>query len=55
MCLYEKLDRVLANVEWEQKFPLVSIHPMTRTGSDHTHLFTDSRDAANHGNRNQFS
>jgi hypothetical protein len=29
---YDKLDRVLANIEWEQKFPLVSVRAMTRTG-----------------------
>ena len=29
---YEKLDRFLASVEWEQKYPLVSVHAMTRTG-----------------------
>jgi hypothetical protein len=36
---YEKLDRVLANVEWEQNFPLVTVHAMNRVGSDHTPLF----------------
>ena len=25
---YEKLDRVLVSVEWEQKYPLVSVHAM---------------------------
>jgi hypothetical protein len=52
---YEKLDRVLANVEWEQKIPLVSVHAMTRTGSDHTALFIDSSEPAHFGNKNQFS
>jgi hypothetical protein len=52
---YEKLDRVLANVEWEQKFPLVSVRAMTRTGSDHTPLFIDSGDPAHIGNKNHFS
>jgi hypothetical protein len=33
---FEKLDRVLASVEWENKFPLVSVRALTRTGSDHT-------------------
>ena len=33
---FEKLDRILATVEWEQKFPLVSVQALTRTGSDHT-------------------
>ena len=35
---FEKLDRFLASVEWEQKFPLVTVHAMTREGSDHTPL-----------------
>jgi len=25
---YEKLDRVLTSVEWEQKFPLVTVHAL---------------------------
>jgi hypothetical protein len=29
---YEKLDHVLPSVEWEQKFPLVTVRAMTRTG-----------------------
>jgi endonuclease/exonuclease/phosphatase family metal-dependent hydrolase len=39
---YEKLDRVLASVEWEQKFPLVSVRALTRSGSDHTPLLIDA-------------
>jgi hypothetical protein len=31
---YEKLDRVLASVEWKQKIPLTSVRALTRTGSD---------------------
>ena len=27
---YEKLDRVLASVEWEQKFPLVTVQALSR-------------------------
>ena len=37
---FEKLDRVLASVSWEQKFPLVSVRALTRKGSDHTPHFT---------------
>ena len=33
---FEKFDRLLASVEWEQKFLLVNVHALTRTGSDHT-------------------
>jgi hypothetical protein len=39
---YEKLDRVLASVSWEQKFPLVSVRALTRGSSDHTPLLIDS-------------
>jgi hypothetical protein len=35
---FEKLDRVLASIEWEQKYPLVSVRALTRSGSDHTPL-----------------
>jgi exonuclease III len=43
---YEKLDIFLASVEWEQKFPLVSVRALTRSGSDHTPLLLDSGDQA---------
>jgi endonuclease/exonuclease/phosphatase family metal-dependent hydrolase len=52
--IYEKLDQVLTNVELEQKFPLVTVHALTRTGSDHTALLIDSGEAAHVGNRNNF-
>jgi endonuclease/exonuclease/phosphatase family metal-dependent hydrolase len=39
---YEKLDRILASVDWEQKFPLVSVRVLTHSGSDHTPLLLDS-------------
>jgi hypothetical protein len=42
-------------VEWEQKFPLVSVRAMTRTGSGHIPLFIDSGDPAHIGNKNHFS
>ena len=46
---FEKLDRFLASVEWEQKFPLVTVHAMTREGSDHTPLLLDSGEQAHVG------
>jgi hypothetical protein len=52
---YEKLDRFLASVEWEQKFPLVSVRALTRSGSDHTQLLLDSGDQAFIGNKANFS
>ena len=48
---FEKLDRVLATVEWEQKFPLVSVQALTRTGSDHTPWLIDSGVHAHAGNK----
>jgi hypothetical protein len=39
---FEKLDRILASVEWENKFSLVMVRALTRTGSDHTPLLIDS-------------
>jgi hypothetical protein len=52
---YEKLDRVLGSVEWEQKFPLVSVRDLTRAGSDHTPLLLDSGVQAHLGNKANFS
>ena len=52
---YEKLDRVLASVEWEQKFPLVTVQALSRGISDHTPLFVDSGVATHLGNKNSFS
>jgi hypothetical protein len=48
---YEKLDRVLASVEWEQKFPLVAVRALTRSGSDHTPLLIDTGRQAHIGNK----
>ena len=52
---YEKLDRVLASVEWEQKYPLVSVHAMQMAISDHTPLLVDSGDPTHVGNKDTFS
>ena len=52
---FEKLDRVLASVEWEQKFPLVTVRALSRTGSDHTPLLIDSGVHAHAGNKTRFS
>ena len=52
---FEKLDRVLASVEWEQKVPLATVQALTRTGLDHTPLLTDSGVQAHLGNTSQFS
>jgi hypothetical protein len=54
---YEKLDRILTTVDWEQKFPLVSVRALSRTGSgsDHTPLLIDSGIKAHNGNQPRFS
>jgi hypothetical protein len=52
---YEKLDRVLAIVNWEQKFPLVTVRALTRTDSDHAPLLIDSGNHAHIGNKAHFS
>ncbi|XP_044947663.1 uncharacterized protein LOC123397007 [Hordeum vulgare subsp. vulgare] len=52
---YEKLDRVLTTVEWEQKYPLVTVQALQRAISDHTPLLVDSGEANHRGNKNVFS
>lgn len=52
---YEKLDHILSSIGWEQKFPLVSVHALPRSGSDHTPLIIDSGDQAHLGNKAIFS
>jgi hypothetical protein len=38
---YEKLDRVLASVDWEQKYSLVSFRALSRSVFDHIPLLID--------------
>jgi hypothetical protein len=52
---FEKLDRVLATVGWEEKYPLVTVRALTRAGSDHTPLLIDAGSPANIGKNNHFS
>jgi hypothetical protein len=52
---FEKLDRVLASVSWEQKFLLVSIRVLTRSGLDQTPLLIDTGEQAHRGNKAHFS
>ena len=52
---YEKLDRVLASVDWEHKFPLVIVRALSRYGSDHTPMLIDSGLHAHIGNKAKFS
>lgn len=53
--MYEKMDSVLASVDWEQKFPLVTVRALSRTGSDHTPLLIDSGEQAHLGNSSLIS
>jgi exonuclease III len=39
---FEKLDRVLVSTEWEQKFPLTTVHAKDRSTSDHTSLLLNT-------------
>jgi hypothetical protein len=52
---FEKLDRVLASVEWKQKFMLVYVHALTRSGADHMPLLIDSAHHTHIGNSARFS
>ena len=52
---FEKLDCVLASVEWEQKFPLVIVEALSRAILDHTLLLVDSGVPTHVGNKNTFS
>jgi hypothetical protein len=49
------MDRVLASVEWEQKFLMVFVRALTRAGSDHTPLLVDAGHQAYVGNKFHFS
>ena len=51
---FEKLDRVLASVKWEQKFPLVIVQVLLHAISDHTPLLVDFSEATHVGNKNTF-
>jgi exonuclease III len=52
---YEKLDRILVRVEVEPKFPLLNVHALTRSGSDHTPLLLDFGSPAHGGKKSTFS
>jgi hypothetical protein len=52
---FEKLDRVLVSMEWEEKYPLVSVRALTRTGSDYTPLLIETGNPAHLGRYRHFS
>ena len=40
---YEKSDRVLVSIEWEQKFPLAQVDALSRKIYDHTPLLLSAK------------
>jgi exonuclease III len=51
---FERLDRVLASTEWEQKFPLVTVDALNREISDHTPLLLSTGDKINRASQPEF-
>jgi hypothetical protein len=51
---YEKLDRILVAMDWEQKYPLSTVTTLSRDISDHTPLFLDMVQNSSGSNYNQF-
>jgi hypothetical protein len=47
---FEKLDRVLVTVEWEEKFPLPTVQALPRVISDHTPLLLNMSETSTGGN-----
>jgi endonuclease/exonuclease/phosphatase family metal-dependent hydrolase len=39
---YEKIDRIMMSIEWEQNFPLANVISLFRNISDHTPLLLDT-------------
>jgi hypothetical protein len=51
---YEKLDMVLMTLEWEFKYPMVTVHALDRGVSDHMPLLLDTRTPSFTGTTKQF-
>ena len=51
---YEKLDRVLASIEWEQNFPLVTVDALNKEISDHTPLLLSTDEKVHVGSQHEF-
>jgi hypothetical protein len=43
---FKKLDRILITMEWEEKYPLTTVHALTRNMSDHTPLLLNSGESS---------
>jgi hypothetical protein len=50
-----KKKKFKASVDWEQKFPLVTVRALTRKGSNHTLLLIDTGSPTHLGKSNHFS
>lgn len=46
---------MLTSIDWEQKFPLVTVRALQRAISDHTPLLLDSGNATHMGEKDGFS
>jgi hypothetical protein len=44
----EKLDRILVSMEWELKYPMVTVNALPRTISDHTPLLLNMAMSSQH-------
>jgi hypothetical protein len=51
---FEKLDRILVTIDWEQKFPLAFVQALTREILDHTPLLLDGGEPSHRGNARNF-
>jgi hypothetical protein len=51
---YEKLDRILVAIDWEQKFSLASVQALTREILDHTPLLLDRGEPSHRGHIRNF-
>ncbi|XP_019241599.1 PREDICTED: uncharacterized protein LOC109221581 [Nicotiana attenuata] len=38
-CIFKRLDRCLANIEFQEMFPTIEVNHLSKTGSDHSPLF----------------
>jgi hypothetical protein len=43
---FEKLDRILMTMEWDEKFPLSTVQALTREVSDYTPLLLNSGESS---------
>jgi exonuclease III len=46
---FEKLDLILTTMEWEEKYPLTTVHALPREISDHTPLLLNFGETNTHG------